>query len=178
MQAYKHFMTITKHRHLVRQGCFQVGLYWQGLVHDLSKYSPTEFWIGAKYFQGYRSPNNAEREETGYSGAWLHHKGRNKHHFEYWLDYSATELKGFVPVKMPTKYIIEMFMDRVAASKNYNGAQYTDADPLGYYMKGKEHIIMEKESKALIEKLLTMLKNKGEKETYRYIRVKILGKKR
>lgn len=178
MQIVKHFMTITKHRRLVRQGCFKVGLYWRGLVHDLSKYSPSEFWTGAKYYQGYRSPNNAEREAVGYSGAWLHHKGRNKHHFEYWMDYSATELKGFVPAKMPTKYIVEMFMDRVAACKNYNGTKYTDADPYQYYMNGREHIIMETESKALLERLLLMLKERGEKETYHYIRVRVLGKRR
>ena len=88
MRPISHFITITHHKILVMQGCFKVGLYWQGLMHDLSKYEPSEFWVGAKYYQGTRSPNNAEREEKGYSGAWLHHKGRNKHHYEYWIDYS------------------------------------------------------------------------------------------
>ena len=74
MKAWQHFKTITHHRHLVRKECFRVGLYWQGLTHDLSKYSPTEFLVGAKYYQGTRSPNNAEREAIGYSTAWLHHK--------------------------------------------------------------------------------------------------------
>ena len=77
MKIWKHFKTITYHRYLVMKGCFKVGLYYQGLTHDLSKYSPTEFWVGAKYYQGNRSPNNAEREDIGYSSAWLHHKGRN-----------------------------------------------------------------------------------------------------
>ena len=174
MHIIKHFMTITKHRQLVRQGCFKVGLYWRGLVHDLSKYSPSEFWVGAKYYQGYRSPNNAEREAIGYSGAWLHHKGRNRHHFEYWMDYSATGTKGFVPAKMPTKYIVEMFMDRVAACKTYNGKAYSQADPYAYFEKGRDHIIMEEDSKALLEKLLLMLKEKGEDETCRYIRRRVL----
>lgn len=87
--AWKHFRTITYHKYLVMKGCFAVGLYRQGLTHDLSKYSPAEFLVGAKYFQGNRSPNNAEREEKGYSSAWLHHKGRNRHHYEYWIDYST-----------------------------------------------------------------------------------------
>ena len=82
MKILQHFKTITYHRWLVRQGCFKVGLYWQGLTHDLSKYSPTEFWVGARYFQGTRSPNGVEREQKGYSEAWMHHKGlspgRNK----------------------------------------------------------------------------------------------------
>ena len=84
----RHLCTVHHHRALVRKYCFKLGLYRQGLMHDLSKYSPTEFFVGAKYYQGYRSPNTAERLDRGYSTAWLHHKGRNKHHLEYWIDYS------------------------------------------------------------------------------------------
>ena len=73
---------------MVMKGCFSVGLYRQGIMHDLSKYMPSEFMVGAKYYQGTQSPNNAERADKGYSAAWLHHKGRNRHHYEYWLDYS------------------------------------------------------------------------------------------
>ena len=178
MNYIKHFITITKHRRLVRQGCFKVGLYWRGLVHDLSKYMPSEFLVGAKYYQGYRSPNNAEREDIGYSSAWLHHKGRNKHHFEYWMDYSAVELQGFVPAKMPTKYIVEMFMDRVAASKNYNGKRYQDSFPYEYYKRGEQFIIMEDKSKELLAKLLKMLAEQGEDVTFAYIRQEVLKKNR
>ena len=67
---------------LVMKNCFRCGLYWQGLTHDLSKLAPVEFWAGAKYWQGTCSPNNAQRQAEGYSAAWLHHKGRNKHHLE------------------------------------------------------------------------------------------------
>ena len=74
MKAWRHFKTITHHKLLVMKGCFQVGLYRQGLLHDLSKYGPTEFLVGCRYFQGNKSPNNAEREEKGYSSAWLHTK--------------------------------------------------------------------------------------------------------
>ena len=84
-----HFTTITRHKILVMKECFKIGLYKQGLTHDLSKYSPTEFLVGCKYYQGNRSPNEIERREKGYSAAWLHHKGRNKHHLEYWIDYAA-----------------------------------------------------------------------------------------
>ena len=102
MKAWQHFKTITKHKILVANGCFQVGLYWQGIVHDLSKYSPTEFRVGARYYQGTRSPNAAEREDKGYSESWMHHKGRNKHHYEYWVDLNP-ETKRYAPVPMPRK---------------------------------------------------------------------------
>ena len=103
-KIWNHFRTITYHKYLVAKGCFRVGLFWQGLRHDLSKYSPTEFLAGIKYYQGTRSPNNAEREEKGYSAAWLHHKGRNRHHYEYWTDYSIEAGAGIIaPVPMPDR---------------------------------------------------------------------------
>ena len=83
MHVREHLRTVGRHRRLVRHYCLRLGLVWQGLTHDLSKYSPTEFWRGVKYYQGWRSPNDQERLENGVSLAWLHHKGRNRHHFEY-----------------------------------------------------------------------------------------------
>lgn len=174
-KAWVHFKTITYHKFLVMQGCFKVGLYKQGLMHDLSKYSPSEFIMGARYYQGNRSPNSAEREDIGYSSAWLHHKGRNKHHYEYWVDCSEAIDDGLVPVPMPDRYIVEMFMDRVAASKVYNGKNYTDKSPLEYYEKGKRRLFHKKTKKKL-EFLLHMLAEKGEDYTFRYIRKRILVK--
>ena len=101
LNIVRHFCTITEHKLLVMWNCFQVGLYRQGLLHDLSKYSPEEFWTGVRYYQGTRSPNAAEREMMGFSRAWLHHKGRNKHHFEYWIDVSKNKEEGLIGNKMP-----------------------------------------------------------------------------
>lgn len=171
MKAKEHFQTITYHRRLVRQGCFRVGLYWQGLTHDLSKYSPTEFLVGAKYFQGDRSPNNAEKEEKGYSSSWLHHKGRNKHHFEYWIDYSMpnSDEPLLIGMKMPLRYVVEMFMDRIAACKVYQKESYTDASPWLYHQKGKRvQAVMHPESLALLNHLLRMLAEEGEEKTFAY----------
>jgi hypothetical protein len=160
------------------QGCFKVGLYWQGLTHDLSKYSPSEFLVGAKYYQGTRSPNNAEREDKGYSAAWLHHKGRNKHHYEYWIDYSMREIEGGMkPAPMPVRYVIEMVMDRIAASKVYNKGHYKDSDPLNYLKKGKNTNLLHPKTYRQLEILLTMLAERGEEETFAYIRTRILKKR-
>ncbi len=177
-KMWQHFKTITYHRYLVAKGCFAVGLYYQGLTHDLSKYSLPEFMVGARYYQGNRSPNNAEREVKGYSSAWLHHKGRNKHHYEYWIDYSAHEIKGgFTPAQMPRRYVVEMFMDRIAASKVYNGAAYKDSDPLTYFSKGKGMGFLHPKTEALLEFMLMMLARYGEERTFAYIREHILKKK-
>lgn len=172
-----HFKTITRHKVMVMKHCFKVGLYKQGLLHDLSKYSPIEFIPGVIYYQGNRSPNNAQREATGVSTAWLHHKGRNKHHFEYWIDYSAENGKQLEGTRMPDKYIIEMFCDRVAASKIYNGKSYTDRDSYEYFLKGKGHYIMHPHTYKILNGLLKMLAVKGEDYTFNYIRKNILRNK-
>lgn len=171
-----HLRTVVRHKELVMIGCFRVGLYRQGLMHDLSKFAPTEFLVGARYFQGHRSPNNAEREDIGYSSSWLHHKGRNRHHFEYWVDYNLRGKDGespLVPVKMPGRFVVEMLMDRIAASKVYLGDAYTDKSPLGYFDGGRARKFMHPETAALLEKLLRMLAEKGEDYTFSYIRGKL-----
>ena len=177
MHVLAHFKTITAHRRLVRRYCFRLGLYVQGLTHDLSKYSPAEFWRGAKYYLGYRSPNDAERRATGVSRAWLHHKGRNRHHFEYWTDYQAapdgTVYYGGCP--MPMKYIAEMFCDRIAASRTYLKDAYTDAAPYEYFVRSKDGILIHPETSAEIEEMLRVLKEDGEDAAIAYVRKK-LGK--
>ena len=171
MDFWRHLKTVQRHRHLVRQYCFRLGLYWQGLTHDLSKFSPVEFWAGVKYFQGDRSPNAAEKEIMGYSPAWLHHKGRNKHHFEYWTDVSTREDNWrIVGVKMPVQYFVEMVMDRIAASRTYRGRAYTDGDPYAYFSRSKDVLTMHPETKRELDKVLRMLEKKGEPYTFRYLR--------
>lgn len=187
MNASGHFRTITKHKLTIMKYCFRAGLYKQGIMHDLSKYTPTEFIPGARYYQGNRSPNNAQREAEGSSTAWLHHKGRNKHHLEYWIDYPARRAPEPGPdgriseynaegsgtlagSKMPPNYVIEMFLDRIAACKTYQGEAYTDKSPLEYYNKGRSLIILHPASKRLLEKLLVMLAQKGEAYTMKSVR--------
>lgn len=168
-KIFSHFKTITKHRHKVLVHCFRAGIIGQGLLHDLSKYSPEEFIKGCQFYQGTRSPHEAERETYGFSYAWMHHKGRNKHHFEYWIDYNC-KTRIAEPVRMPVKYVKEMFCDRVAASKIYKKDEYNDSIPYEYFARSKATREMHPETSELLEKLLIMLRDKGEKETFAYIR--------
>ena len=175
MHPFAHFKTITKHRNLVCKFCFRLGLYSQGLKHDLSKYSPTEFWRGAKYYQGNRSPNDAERRETGVTLAWLHHKGRNRHHLEYWIDYRHHP-DGSIAMgayRMPIRYVGEMFCDRVAACKVYLKDAYTDASAYDYFMRSKDHLMIHPDTERELKEMLFALKEKGEKEAFRYVRQRI-----
>ena len=178
MKAWRHLRTILHHKSLVRKGCFRVGLYRQGIMHDWSKYSPVEFLVGCKYFQGDKSPNNAEREDKGHSSAWLHHKGRNKHHLEYWIDYSVSGDRQMAGMEMPVKYVVEMFIDRISASKNYQKEKYTDESPLQYYLHGREHYMLHEKTKELLERLLTMLAEEGEDAVFSYIWSDVLKNRR
>ena len=180
MHPIKHFKTITRHRHLVCRYCFRLGLWRQGLTHDLSKYSLTEFLPGAKYWQGTRSPNDVERRQTGVSLAWLHHKGRNRHHFEYWIDYVIRE-DGMIEYggnKMPIRYVAEMFCDRIAASRVYLGDAYTDAAAWTYYVNSKDRILIHPETGAEIEEMLRVLKDDGEEAAFAYVRRRLREEKK
>ena len=132
MNIKGHFETITRHKLLVMKYCFECGLYRQGLTHDLSKYSPTEFIPG-------------------------------------WIDYT-TNKSGLGGMKMPLRYVCEMVCDRVAASQIYLGDKYTDASPWQYYEKSKDHYLLHPETRALLEKLLLMVRDLGQERTFAYIR--------
>ena len=177
MHFWAHLRTVNRHRALVRKYCFRLGLYWQGLTHDLSKYAPVEFLAGVRYFQGDRSPNDAQRRADGYSASWLHHKGRNRHHFEYWTDYGLNG-EGIVGVEMPEKYVAEMFCDRLAASKVYRGADFDPGDPYKFYLRGKDRrLLIHPATAELLEKMLLKLRDEGEDAAFDYIRHEILGKR-
>ncbi len=165
-KVYGHLKTITKHKLKVMHLCFRCHLYKQGFLHDLSKYSYVELKTGFHYYQGFRSPIDAEKEEKGYSLGWLHHKGRNKHHWEYWLDFGKD---GIYACKMPMNYVLEMFCDRVAASMIYQGENYTDSSAFDYYIAGRKHILIHKQTDALIYHLLEHLSKHGLDQTIQYI---------
>ena len=172
--GWHHFLTITRHKLLVMRYCFRAGLYRQGLLHDLSKYVPAEFCTGIRYYQGFKSPNSAEREAVGYSRAWLHHKGRNKHHFEYWIDIRGKGDPTFVGMPMPTRYVVEMFCDRIAACRVYLKEQYTDRSPLEYWERNIHMVTIHPDSAKLLAWMLRLLARRGEEEALRVIREKIV----
>lgn len=148
---FKHLHTVNKHRFIVMNLCFKLGLYWQGLTHDLSKYSYIEFFTSVKYYTGSKSPIDKEIKEKGYSSCWLHHKGRNKHHWQYWTDFYHGEV---VYIDMPLKYIKEMVADRIAACMVYQKDNYQPDSALRFYLNSQEKLFIPKKTS---EKLLSYL---------------------
>ena len=166
-KVFKHLKTVHTHRREVRKMCFKCGLYKQGLIHDLSKYSLTELVPSIKYWTGNRSPIDNEIDDKGYSLAWLHHKGHNPHHSDYWIDVSHLD----EPLKIPKKYLAEMFCDRVSASKTYLKDKFTVDAPLKYMQsRPQEKKYMNKKSYDELENLLKMYVEKGEEYTCKFIK--------
>lgn len=159
----KHFLIITRHKFYVMKFCFKCGKYKRGLMHDLSKYSTTEFFSSAKYFQGNRSSIDAEKEDIGYSLAWQHHKGHNPHHWEYWIDNIGTYKN--TACKIPYDYVIEMICDWLGAGIVYsnNKVNYDKPydEPLKYYNKCRNERIFNKETQKLIEYYLNIIETDG-----------------
>lgn len=159
MKFFKHLHTINKHRFTVFKLCCKVGIPFRGLVHDLSKYSFEEFFESARFYtDGCYSPIINAKRSNGYSRAWLHHKGRNKHHYEYWYDPVTLNPTPIIPFK----YMLEMICDRVAASKTYNKKDYKNSDSLKYLLKTKNDMCMNKCLIDYLERVFTELSNKGE----------------
>lgn len=151
-KTLKHFKTVCKHKWEVGKMCFKCGLYKQGLLHDMSKFSKAEFWTSVKYYRGTCSPIDAEKKDKGYSFAWLHHRGRNPHHWEYWIDNLGTRENK--PAKIPYRYVAEMICDWIGAGKVYMGDKWTQKSPLEYYEKNKSTMLFHPDTQKLIEKYL------------------------
>ena len=162
---FKHLKTINHHRFVVLTWCFKLGIPLQGLIHDLSKYSPKEFGI-YKYYTGNRSPHDNARDQLGYSPSWLFHRNRNKHHWEYWID----SFEKMNPMKMPYKYVIEMVADFIGAGQAYSKNNWTCNMPLEYHNKFKHKKIYHKDTLELFELLLTKLSELDTNEFLKWYR--------
>ena len=162
----KHLNIIRTHRKFVREACFKMGLFWQGLVHDLSKYSVIELLI-CKYYSGTRSPHQNAREVLGYSPSWIHHYHTNKHHYQYWWD--ENEEGKIIPMKMPYQFVVESVADMLGASKAYNKENWKPEMLIQYWDEkcvGKR--IMHQDSMLLVQTLLNKLVELGEQDFYNW----------
>lgn len=156
---YRHFKTVARHKRIVCQECIKCGRTWRGLMHDNSKFSPTEFIPSARYFQGDKSPIEAEKAEKGYSPAWQHHMGHNPHHWEYWIDFGSDG--QIIANKIPYQYVVEMVCDWIGAGMMYSQGTWKQSDPLDYYNKVRKGRHFHPDTEELLLKFLTCIKEKG-----------------
>lgn len=161
INIFKHLHLVNKHRWIVFKLSVRAGIPFRGVVHDLSKYSPTEFFEGVKYFNGKKSPISVCKKENGYSKAWLHHKGRNKHHFEYWYDFNTPDK---TPV-MPYKYTVELICDTLAAGMAYQGKSWKTNSQIGYFEKRRDLEYINENIKKVIREVYKQVDEEGINKT-------------
>ena len=166
---FRHLFLIIRHKWIVFKLCVKIGIPWQGLIHDLSKFSPTEFIESIKYYQGTSSPIDACKKDKGWSAAWMHHKGRNKHHYEYWQDNFDN---GGNPIEMPMKYKKEMLCDYLGAGRAYHGKNFNYQKELQWWNdKKSKPIAMHPNDMAFIDKYIKLLHNSNtEKSVFNLIK--------
>ena len=156
LNAIKHFKLISKHKYYVFKNCWKAGLIWRGIKHDLSKYSPTEFLESIKYFSGDRSPIDTCKKINGWSRAWMHHKGRNTHHYEYWQDNFD---KGGEPLQMPYEDALEMVCDYIAAGQAYMKKDFSYSAEYEWWLNKKAHgIAMHPKTLQFVDLMLRVMK--------------------
>lgn len=152
-----HLKTVLTHKKWVFYYCCQFGIPFRGLVHDLSKFSPTEFLESVKYYSGKRSPIDICKEKNGYSAAWMHHKSHNKHHYEYWQDNFD---KGGVPVQMPFKNALELVCDYLGAGKAYMKDDFSFVGEYKWWEnKNKNPIAMHRQTWLFVDMMLAALRD-------------------
>ena len=165
---FKHLHLVNRHRFLVFKLSIKAGIPFRGLIHDLSKYSPIEFFESVRYFNGQKSPISFAKKENGYSKAWLHHKGRNKHHFEYWYDPCAPQKTPIIPYK----YTVEMICDTLAAGMIYKGKEWYPSYQLEYFEKRKDKDFINKDIQKVLEEVYIQVSQKGLNKTINHKNLK------
>ena len=150
---FGHLHTILKHRHLVIKNASHCGIFFHALKHDLSKFSPKEFFPSVKYFVGVHSPVYEQRLANNYySSICQHHTKRNPHHWEYWTDF----FKGAIVVKtMPYKYAMEYVCDMLSASKVYDPKNFKRETTLNYFLERSPYYYMSNATREFVKWSLT-----------------------
>jgi hypothetical protein len=168
-RLFGHVRIIARHRKYVRRACFAMGIPLRGIKHDLSKYSPKEFWLGVRYFDGKKSPIINERAARGgFSTAWVHHKNHNDHHWEYWLSSPTDGEQSFElsAAKMPYAAVIEMLCDSIGAGKAYDPKGWGPQSEVPYFRRNEPHRVYHPDTKRLFVTLLNALVSSGNEKAF------------
>ena len=171
---WDYFKTILRHKKYVFIECAKCGIFWQGVKHDLSKFSKEEFEASAMFYANGKYGEKTDEIKRAYSQAWLHHKGVNPHHWEWWIDFGK---RGEIVVnKIPYKYVVEMVCDWVGAGRVYEKEEWKQDAPLNYYNKVRDGRYFDPDTEVLIMRFLTCIKDKGLDEFHKMAKNKTIKK--
>ena len=166
---FKHLRKILIHKWWVFYYACKLGIPLRGLLHDLSKFSWVEFGESIKYYQGDKSPIPVAKKDKGYSDAWQHHKGRNPHHYEYWVDWDEEGNEVLIP--LPYECVLELIADYFGAFRAYNGYMSLSAE-YKWWIKKRETIPMHPLTKSTISNIMLDIMNHGGRFNYEYWKIR------
>lgn len=156
MKHLKYLFYVIRHKWFVFIECCKLGIPWRGIVHDLSKFSFTEWFPYVETFYGDKpSPRDAtgaydpSQVSQDFDYAWLHHQHSNPHHWQYWLLRGDCDAQKALPI--PEVYLKEMMADWRGA-----GRAQGKPDTAGWYLHNKDKMVMHPESRKWIEHCLKL----------------------
>jgi hypothetical protein len=159
VKYWAYFKYAMRHKWYVFLECWKLGIPWLGIIHDMSKFYPSEWMPYMRHFfnsDGSLRPKT--RDKTGYykptdtgdddfDGAWFLHQKRNKHHWQWWI--LPEDSEGLKTIPMPERYMKEMLADWRGAGR----AQGTPDTP-GWYRANGHKLQLHSVSRAWIERRL------------------------
>ena len=149
--AWEYAWLTVKHRWFV----FAAGRRWRVpvhrlLLHDLSKFSPSELMRYGRQFFGDKA------DPLGFSYAWLHHQRMNLHHWEAWIPITGHTRGGYPdgePLPMPEVFVREMIADWFGASRAYEG-KWPEPGKWQWFGANYCTIRVHKQTRKLLDELL------------------------
>jgi len=144
--SWQYFKYLCRHKWYVLIECYRLGILWRGLVHDLSKFLPSEFFAYRNYFcGGYDHDMMPKPIDEAFDYAWHWHLKRNKHHWQWWiLKYDEGNLKVF---EMPDVYRKEMLADWIGAGKAITGKNGV----FEWYQSNKNKMVLAEYTRSWLE---------------------------
>lgn len=155
---------VLRHKWFVLQAGRRLSInLWQLLVHDLSKFHPSEWFPYAEWFYGYNGGswyNSGElvtERRNNFDRAWLLHLHRNPHHWQYWVLHEDSGVRKVMP--MPERYRHEMIADWAGAGRAIHGDK---SDMLGWYESTKDARELHPDTRRRVEiEMISVLDWKG-----------------
>lgn len=143
MKHLKYLRYVLLHKFYVMIECWKRKLFWLGIIHDWSKFLPSEWFPYVENFYG-EKPTDASLE---FDRAWLHHIHWNKHHPQHWYLIQAEDDDYALPI--PYRYLVEMLCDWKGA-----GRAKGTPDTIAWYQKNSTKMLLNESTRKKLELML------------------------
>lgn len=159
---FEYFLYVVRHKWYVMMMCFRFKLYWRGIVHDMSKFLPSEFIPYANYFGCLQDVSKGSPTDIKFQKAWKLHYNRNDHHPEGWFRHRASYLYDYMSPPFDLKDmsdsdLLEMIADWYGAGAAQGKRSPSDdvfREVRKWYDQNHKKIKINNASRAFVEYLI------------------------